>query len=298
MALNSDNPMERSQSENMALMITQLLKEVQEQGKRIQELQSQRQQPAADVSGGHSEDAGQSRRKRKAKPTAKVPDKCRDDTRKIYKALLQGENDFAGFNLSETMDSPGNQQAMRTLCMEVVKDNGGEEKCPYSPREVRDAAKRYFRSLKDDKVRGDKGRLEEHRRKMRKAGRLTQKVNRRTRALNKCNTDSWDERNLRRAAEILDKNYMSSESSGDEIQDPPRLIVRRLAWESKTLKRLKKDLDNVCPPKGTRRERTELPSDRPVPDGAPTWAIKSRRSNDLDSSLESASGSASNVTED
>ncbi|KAI8502633.1 hypothetical protein Bbelb_193350 [Branchiostoma belcheri] len=61
-------------------------------------------------------------------------------------------------------------------------------------------------------------------------------------------------RYLRRAAEILDKNYMSSSPSGDGIRDPSGLIVRRLDWESK--KRLK-----VI-------KRTELPSDRPLPDGA------------------------------
>ncbi|KAI8521362.1 hypothetical protein Bbelb_011160 [Branchiostoma belcheri] len=45
-------------------------------------------------------------------------------------------------------------------------------------------------------------------------------------------------RNLSRAAEILDKNYMSSESSGDEVQDLPRLIARRLAWVPSDLRKI------------------------------------------------------------
>ncbi|XP_066298235.1 uncharacterized protein [Branchiostoma lanceolatum] len=295
---SSGNPTERSQNENMALMLTRVLNQVTEQGKQLEdqgkllrELQDgRRHEPAA---GDHHEDcSGQSRKKRrKSKSTSRVPDKCRDDTRKIYKALLQGENDFAGFNLNETVNSPANQRVMQSLRMEVVRDTGGEDKCPYTPKEVRDAAARYFRSLKDDKVRGDKGRLVEHRRKMRKAQRLEKKMNRRTKALNTCDTDSWEERNLIRAAEILDKRYMSSESSGDEVRDPPRLTVRRLSWESKSLRKLKKDLDKVCPPKAssTCRERSDELSDRPVPDGAPTWAIKSvtRRLEDPDSSFDS-----------
>ncbi|CAH1248640.1 Hypp8334 [Branchiostoma lanceolatum] len=39
------------------------------------------------------------------------------------------------------------------------------------------------------------------------------KVSRRSKALNTCDTDTLDERNRRRAAEILDKRYMSSESN-------------------------------------------------------------------------------------
>ncbi|CAH1248544.1 Hypp8226 [Branchiostoma lanceolatum] len=87
------------------------------------------------------------------------------------------------------------------------------------------------------------------------------KVSRRSKALNTCDTDTLDERNRGRAAEILDKRYMSSESNawglGPE-SSAAHSIVRRFPWESKSLLKLK-DLDEACPPKAssTHRKRTD-----------------------------------------
>ncbi|CAH1277291.1 Hypp9545 [Branchiostoma lanceolatum] len=174
-----------------------------------------------------------------------------------------------------SVDSPTNDRMIKTLRSEIVKDHGGEEKCPFSPKEMRDAARRYYRSKKDDRVRREKGKLPAHREKIRKRQRLVQKVERRGRALEKVrdsDSPTWTERHKKRAAEMLDRAYMSSESSGDE--DQGGFIVRQLAWESSSLRKLKDSLDKVCPPRGVARVPSAEVSDRQAPEGAPAWAIK------------------------
>ncbi|CAH1248554.1 Hypp8240 [Branchiostoma lanceolatum] len=106
-----------------------------------------------------------------------------------------------------------------------------------------------------------------------------------SKALNTCDTDSLDERNLRRAAEILDKRYMSSESSGGQVRNPPRFSVRRFPWESKSLRKLK-DFDRC-----TRRRLL-------VPIGS-ALTIKSRWEEDLDNSFDSGNNlNGSSSTDD
>ncbi|CAH1248591.1 Hypp8278 [Branchiostoma lanceolatum] len=63
--------------------------------------------------------------------------------------------------------------------------------------------------------------------------------------------------------EILDKRYMSSESSG-EVRNPTRVTIRRFPWESKRLRKLK-DLDKVFPSKATTTHRERTPSARRGP---------------------------------
>ncbi|KAI8503704.1 hypothetical protein Bbelb_186750 [Branchiostoma belcheri] len=75
------------------------------------------------------------------------------------------------------------------------------------------------------------------------------KAQRRRRELQKAQ-DSWSEKSRKRAEEIMDKVYMSSESKGEEDQlAEPRFTVHRLTWESKALRKLKDELDQVCPKK-------------------------------------------------
>ncbi|CAH1250442.1 Hypp8856 [Branchiostoma lanceolatum] len=281
------NALEQGQSENMVFVVHELVKQVAENRRAIQEIRDQQQQRLEEpsVSGGQEElevENGSRRKRRKTKH--KLPDKCRDNVRKIYKALLEGDNDFNGFNFNETLTSRYNQRVLQTLHSEITREYGGEQRCPFSPMEVKDAAKRYYRSQKDDRVRRDKGRLTAHRNAMRKEQRLTQKVHRRRRALEKCQ-HSWTDRTKKMAAEILAKQYQSSESSGDESQDPPRFTVRRLPWESEALRRLKDSLDEVCPQRGAARVLSTDLSDRTVPDGTPAWAVKGVYQGDLDEGM-------------
>ncbi|XP_066292392.1 uncharacterized protein [Branchiostoma lanceolatum] len=283
----SGNPMERGQAENFAVLLQELLKRFDERSKRDDD-QSKRLAdmeetlraaipgPTAGPSASRENGDDPAPKRRKRRRTAfNVPDRCRDDVRKMYNVLVQGQNDFDGFDLTESMDSPTNDRMIKTLRSEIVKDHGGEEKCPFSPKEMRDAARRYYRSKKDDRVRREKGKLPAHREKIRKRQRLVQKVERRGRALEKVrdsDSPTWTERHKKRAAEMLDRAYMSSESSGDE--DQGGFIVRQLAWESSSLRKLKDSLDKVCPPRGVARVPSAEVSDRQAPEGAPAWAIK------------------------
>ncbi|XP_019633060.1 PREDICTED: uncharacterized protein LOC109476520 [Branchiostoma belcheri] len=284
------NVVEQGQNENFGLVLHELVKQVAENRRAIQEIRDQQQQrlhePDVHVYGGQEEDQnGRSRKRRKTTHKFKVPDnKCRDDVRKIYKSLLEGDNDFNGFNLNETLTSRYNQQVLQTLHWEIAKEYGGEEKCPFSPMEVKDAARRYYRSQRDDRVRREKGKLMAHRNAMRKEQRLMQKVHRRRKALEKCK-DSWSDRTKQMAAEILAKPYQSSESSGEETQDPPRFTVRRLPWESTALRKLKDSLDEICPQRGAARVLSSDFSDRTVPEGTPPWAVKGVYQGDLEESM-------------
>ncbi|XP_035662765.1 uncharacterized protein LOC118406646 [Branchiostoma floridae] len=281
------NVLEQGQSENMVYgVLHELVKQVAENRRAIQELRDQQQQRVHEpsMSGGQGEgeeENGSRRKRRKTAHNSKVPDRCRVDLRKVYKTLLEGDNDFNGFNLNEALTSRYNQRVLQTLHLEIAKEYGGEQKCPFSPMEVKDAAKRYYRSQKDDRLRRDKGKLTAHRNAMRKEQRLMQKVHRRRRALEKCR-DSWTDRTKKMATEILAKQYQSSESSGDEYHDPPRFTVRRLPWESEALRKLKDSLDKVCPQRGSTRVLSDELSERTVPEGTPPWAVKGLYQGDLD----------------
>ncbi|XP_035680560.1 uncharacterized protein LOC118418659 [Branchiostoma floridae] len=286
----ADNPMERGQQENMALILQAVMKKLEDQSKLIQNLQGQRlQEAAAGPSNSSRPESGDGRvprgTKRRRRTASKVPHKCRDDVRKMYRVLVDGQNDFDGFDLTESVSSPTNDSVITALRAEVVKDYGGAEKCPFSPKEMRDAAVRYFRSQRDDKVRREKGKMTAHRASIRKRQRLVQKVERRSRALEKA--QDWTEKSKKRVEEFLHEDFMSSESSGEEDQEG--YTVRRLAWESKSLRKLKDSLDEVCPQRGVVRVESTVLSNRDKPEGTPAWAITRRRQADrgpnLDDSL-------------
>ncbi|CAH1248527.1 Hypp8206 [Branchiostoma lanceolatum] len=104
--------------------------------------------------------------------------------------------------------------------------------------------------------------------------------------------DSWTEKSRRQVDEVLYKEYMSSESSDSDMEGRPYKVfkVRRLAWESLKLRKLKKWMDDVCPSRSIRRvESTEL-SDRKLPEAVPKWAVSKNFGKSTEPTAENGGG--------
>ena len=114
---------------------------------------------------------------------------------------------------------------------------------------------------------------------------IFQKLTRRTVALDMI---QWQDANAKgRAAEVLLLDAMSSEESSyeDDGDGQPKVVgykVKRLPWESRSLRKTKKNLDKAYQKSLTKRakERT-LPrtvssdlSEREPPHGLPDWAVE------------------------
>ncbi|KAI8502349.1 hypothetical protein Bbelb_199370 [Branchiostoma belcheri] len=281
--MSSDNPTERGDTENLAIILQDMVRKFDAQREELQALKAhlqeqERRQAEQEREREAEEDSPTtsmlSRPRRKIRRKSSVSSTCRDAVRKVYRTMEEGEGDFRGFRLTESLSSPDNQDIVKVLKDEVVKEHGGPNKCPFSSAELKEAARRYFKSKKDDRVRAQKGKFAAHRSVVRKSGRLIQKLERRLKAFQQAK-GSWTERSKRQAEEALKKDFMSSESSDSESERPV-FKVRRLAWESGKLRKLKDSLDEVVPAKGTPREVSEELSDRKLPEGAPKWAISKR----------------------
>ncbi|XP_035697641.1 uncharacterized protein LOC118430736 [Branchiostoma floridae] len=282
----TDNPMERGDSENLAIILQDMVRKFESQTAELQALKAQlqeqerrqaNQEPPRDIR-EDSPSPGHARQRRRVRRKSSIPSTCRDAVRKVYRAMEEGEGDFQGFRLTERMDSAANQHIVKTLRDEVMKEHGGPEKCPFSSAELKDAAKRYYRSKRDDQVRAQKGTYAEHRHSVKRNGRQQQKLARRRKAYNLAR-DSWSEKSRTRAEETLHKDFMSSESSDSEVEGPKTFKVRKLAWESGKMTKIKESLDAVVPLRGSPRIPSRELSDRKVPEGTPEWAISKRYQN-------------------
>ncbi|KAK2549433.1 hypothetical protein P5673_030108 [Acropora cervicornis] len=82
--------------------------------------------------------SGQTKQSRKRTRPINVPQQCRQDFRKIYKALTNSDNEsFQGFVMGESFSTEANQSATKTVIEAVVADHGGTNKCPWSTAELR-----------------------------------------------------------------------------------------------------------------------------------------------------------------
>ncbi|XP_068699765.1 uncharacterized protein [Montipora foliosa] len=133
--------------------------------------------------------SGNSAVSRKRKRKIAVPQQCRQDFRKMYKVMQKGEG-FAGFVLSESVSSQQNEDATKAVIEAVVADQGGADKCPWSPAEMKSAAGTYFKSLSNALARTRKGKEEEHKTICRRQGRMRDKSLRR---LSLLKTMPWSE---------------------------------------------------------------------------------------------------------
>ncbi|CAB4035297.1 Hypothetical predicted protein [Paramuricea clavata] len=124
------------------------------------------------------------------------------------------------------------------------------------------------------------GQNEQHVRNCRRRSRKEEKLARRLKHLHHAYVD-WSQRRVAKVADVLRMDFMSSEESEveEETLKVKRYNVRRFAWESRELRRLKKKLDqrhqDSLPGLSKRvfipREQGEL-SNKPKPANCPDWA--------------------------
>ncbi|XP_044168162.1 uncharacterized protein LOC122952187 [Acropora millepora] len=230
--------------------------------------------------------------RRRARPGARarearniaVPAACRRSVRKLYRVLIKRE-DFDGFELDENANSDNNRGIMDRVIEQVLHEYGGQERCPWSRTIMQAALQRYFLSCHETRRLKTSHKYEEHKKKSRKNGRQKEKLTRRTVALDMI---QWQDANAKgRAAEVLLLDAMSSEESSYEGDGDgqPKVVgykVKRLPWESRSLRKTKKNLDKAYQKSLTKRakERT-LPrtvssdlSEREPPHGLPDWAVE------------------------
>ncbi|XP_074632038.1 uncharacterized protein LOC141890454 isoform X1 [Acropora palmata] len=230
--------------------------------------------------------------RRRARPGARarearniaVPAACRRSVRKLYRVLIKRE-DFNGFELDENANSDNNRGIMDRVIEQVLHEYGGQERCPWSRAIMQAALQRYFLSCHETRRLKTSLKYEEHKKKSRKNGRQKEKLTRCTVALDMI---QWQDANAKgRAAEVLLLDAMSSEESSyeDDGDGQPKVVgykVKRLPWESRSLRKTKKNLDKAYQKSLTKRakERT-LPrtvssdlSEREPPHGLPDWAVE------------------------
>ncbi|KAK2546974.1 hypothetical protein P5673_033264 [Acropora cervicornis] len=204
--------------------------------------------------------------------------------RKLYRVLIKRE-DFNGFELDENANSDNNRGIMDRVIEQVLHEYGGQERCPWSRAIMQAALQRYFLSCHETRRLKTSLKYEEHKKKSRKNGRQKEKLTRRTVALDMI---QWQDANAKgRAAEVLLLDAMSSEESSyeDDGDGQPKVVgykVKGLPWESRSLRKTKKNLDKAYQKSLTKRakERT-LPrtvssdlSEQEPPHGLPDWAVE------------------------
>lgn len=202
----------------------------------------------------------------------------------MYKVLCRKE-DFNGFYLDEDVSSENNTGIIERVIAQVLHEHGGQERCPWTRAIMEAALQRYFLSLNETRRLKNNAKYEEHKRMTRKSGRQREKLTRRTSALELV---KWaDHHKKGRAAEVLVMDAMSSEDScyeDDENGNPKvaKYAVRKLPWESRAMKKIKKKLDKAYRKRlskrakeriVTRTEAEEL-SERQPPNAFPEWALK------------------------
>lgn len=97
---------------------------------------------------------------------------------------------------------------------------------------------------------------------------------------------NWDNHKKGKAAEALTVEAMSSEESAYEEDDNgnrklTEYRVKRLSWESRELKKIKRKLDKAYANRLTKRAKDRVvkrvdatePSDREAPENLPEWAL-------------------------
>lgn len=116
----------------------------------------------------------------------------------------------------------------------------------------------------------------------------------------------WGAQKTARVLDVMRADYMSSEESEvDEITKKiVRYNVRRLPWESPSLRRAKKKLDRLHMSSLSELVQSRIvsredgqPSIRPKPKDCPEWAAKNEDDNVLDESAQSLSPSDSSLND-
>ncbi|XP_073253174.1 uncharacterized protein [Porites lutea] len=210
------------------------------------------------------ERSGRSSRKRRRKIS--VPQQCRQDVRKMYKALSQNE-DFDGFKLDESFLAEANQTATKTIIEAVIADRGGTENCPWSPAEIKGAAATYLKSLYDAAMRAKKGKLEAHKDLCRRQGRMRDKTQKRLVTLK---TMPWSNEKKAQVEEAVGSLAYTSSDESDFSEDESgqsklsRYLVKRLPWERTSLTKAKREL-NEAYSRSLESKRVHLVTRRPHP---------------------------------
>ncbi|XP_068710422.1 uncharacterized protein [Montipora foliosa] len=226
----------------------------------------------------------QERASRKRTRKIPIPQPCRQDFRKMYKAL-KGNEDFQHFKLDESFLANANQEATHRVIEAVVADHGGTNKCPWSAAEMKGAAATYFKSLCNASTRAKKGKLEAHRTLCRRQGRMRDKIQRRLASLRKM---PWsEEKKAMLEGVIKSPTYTSSDESdfSEDENGESRVagyLVKRLPWERSALTKAKKALDDnyirSLNPRARvnlmRRDAHQRFSARHLPPNGPEWAVR------------------------
>lgn len=270
--LADENERLRTEHEKASKAQTEVLKRIEQ---RLNE--KEREGREAIPRGGHRY------RKRARRTVTAVPAACRRSLRKIYKVLCGKEN-FNGFHLDEVVSSENNVQIIERVISQALHQHGGQERCPWTRDTMKAALERYFLSLYGSQRLKNGAKYEAFKRRTRKNGRQREKLTRRTASLEFMN---WDNHKKGKAAEVLTLEAMSSEESTyEEDENHNRKLthysVRRLSWESRKLKVIKKKLDKAYGKRLTKRAKERVvkrvdatePSDREAPDSMPEWALK------------------------
>lgn len=209
------------------------------------------------------------RQNRQKRRTIVVPPACRRAVRRIYKLIFK-KDDFGGFYLDEEVNSDNNYGIFERTVEQVVHQQGGPEKCPWTKDIIEAALQRYFKTCLETHKLKSSNRYEAHKQKTRKSGRQREKLMRQTTAMELVN---WaDQHEKGRVAEVLVMEAMSSEEScyeDDNINNSKltKYSVHRLQWESRRMKKIKKKLDKAYKKKLTSRAKERI---LPRVDGQPS----------------------------
>ncbi|XP_022085781.1 uncharacterized protein LOC110976636 [Acanthaster planci] len=208
-----------------------------------------------------------------------VPRECSQSVRDVYGKLYR--DGIGGFNLAQIKTSRENEETISTLTREIRTLHGREK---WSSAQIRKAAKTYFTSLRDKQRRMERGTYDQHALAAKRRSRKFRKLQRRQSALK---TLQASQELKKEALEVLTIDYMSSEESMSEGEEDRssgcktrRLL--KLPWERSKLASLKHKLDahfaKTAPAVVSRLLPefviSNVPSSRPPPSGAPSWAVR------------------------
>ncbi|XP_038047259.1 uncharacterized protein LOC119721312 [Patiria miniata] len=216
-----------------------------------------------------------------------APLQCSHAVREVYGELFKDGDD--GFNFYDMKSSAENEGVISQFIHKVQSTHGRER---WTTEQIKKACKTYFTSLKDKQRRQEQGTYKQHTDDARKRSRKYRKLQRRQSSLRAIDLP---DAKRKEAEEVLTLAYMSSEESmteeeeeedggGDQRRKVRRL--RKLPWERYRLTALKNKLDtHFVRTASTLVSRmlpefvSGLPSTRPPPADAPSWAIRPASSN-------------------
>ncbi|CAI8017551.1 hypothetical protein GBAR_LOCUS10650 [Geodia barretti] len=243
-------------------LLKQLFKKVEKNSRKLTELQN-----ASDVPSSSAAEYTPKRRKTEISP------KVRKEVRRVYKNLVEDDENFDGWNLGHgvSIKSPQNEQTITRIVKEVKGLNP-----TFDAADIREAAYRFFKTKSEEDSLKRNGMAERKKVTRRRQERVTRKKREREGAVLK--NSKFTEEQRKKWLGVMKRDYMSSEESGDD----DFIVLHRLPWRSDYVTKMFSKIDAYVISKKSSQAKRQMklrrlgvPSTRPKPQNAPDWTVKS-----------------------